>query len=266
MFKKSFVVLILLTLFSFPALAQESDIDQTVIEGEELEVAAADLEVTEPGPFSWFQNIIRDIQILITRDPVKKSELLLKKASRQLIRLRKIVSENPDDPRLQAKFEKIDEKYQGLIEKINNRIGEFQAENPEAPGLNSFLDKYNEHQLRHQEILERLGEQVPEEVMEIIETNRLRHLEKFGEVMNRLQNREEFKEGLGEILEDVGERIEHRVRQMEIIEELEEITGTEIKEVIGELKQERQELFQELKLRRQEIRDNLQQIRQNIRE
>jgi len=250
MLKKLFIVGILLALFSLPALAQDVELGETT---EEPEIAAEDLDVEEPGPFSWLGDIVRDVQIFFTFDPIKKSELQLKKASRQLIRVRNTVKEDPDDTRLQARLEKIDGKYQGLIEKINARVENFKAENAEAPELENFLDKYTDHQLKHQEILRKLGEQVPEEVFEVINNNRERHLEKFGEVMNRLQNKEEFKERLKSGLEDVGESIGQRINRMEIIEELEEAVPV-VKEKINELKQESQELFQELKTKRQEIR------------
>jgi len=170
-----------LALFSFYALAQE-------------EVTASDLEVSDSGIFSWIQDIVRDIQILITFDPIKKSELQLKKASRQLIRIREIVNADPADPRLQKRVEKFDAKYESLIDKINSRIEEVKSEDADLPELGKFLDKYADHQLKHQEILAKLEEQVPEDVMEKIRANRERHLEKFGEVMNRLQEKENCKD------------------------------------------------------------------------
>lgn len=245
---KRYLILGLVTAMFFSVsvvLAQET---------EEVGVVAADLDVEEPGPFSWLGDIVRDVQIFFTFDPIKKSELQLKKASRQLIRARKTVRENPDDTKLQARLEKLDVKYQGLIEKINARVENFKAENPEGPELKNFLDKYTDHQLLHFQILERLEEKVSEKAMEIIRQNRQRHLERFGEVMNRLQSKEEFKESLKTGLENEEQRIEQRVRRMEIIEELEEVARPEIIERINEMKQESKELFQELKAKGQEIR------------
>ena len=257
MLKRLFIVGILLALFSWPALAQETDVDQTIVGGEEVEVAAEDLDIEEPGSFSWFGDIVRDVQIFFTRDPIKKSELELKKASRQLIRARNTVMENPDDTKLQARLEKFDEKYQGLVERINARVENFKAENPEALELKNFLDKYTDHQLKHQEILKKLEEQAPEGVFEIINNNRERYLEEFGEVMNRLQSEEEFKDRLKSGLEDVKESIGQRINRMEIIEELEG-TVPAVKEKINELKQESRNLFQELETKRQEIREEIQ--------
>jgi len=226
---------------------------------QEMEITAKDLDVEEPSQFSWLGNIARDVQIFFTFDPIKKSELQLKKASRQLIKVKKLTMENPDATELQVKLKKIDGKYQGLIEKINTRVENFKIENPEAPKLKNFLDKYTDHQLLHFQILERLEEKVPEKATEIIKQNRQRHLEKFGEAMNRLQNKKEFKERLKTGLESKEQKVEQRVRRMEIIEELGEVSKPEVIERINEIQQENKELFRELGAKRQEIRKNIQE-------
>ncbi|MFH1551504.1 MAG: hypothetical protein ABIC36_01325 [bacterium] len=248
MFKKlifcSFIVIF--SLFSFSVFADDSEVI--------IEVEAEDLEVAEAGVFSWLQGIVRDAQILITRDPIKKSELQLKKASAQLIRARKMVKNNPDDVNLTYKLEKIDVKYEGLIQKVNERVEKFQAENPDAPKLKNFLDKYTEQQLKHQEILRNMELRVPEKAMEIINANRMRHLEKFGETMNRLQTKEELKERLGEMLENQGEETENKVRRMETIDELEKVPV--IRAQVQEIKQEHYRVLQELKIEQQKIENN----------
>ena len=246
MLKKSFMIASLaLSFLLFSAvLAQDA---------ETVEITAEDLGIKESGPFSWLTNIVRDVQIFFTFDPIKKSERQLEKASQQLIKVREIVGENVDGPVLQEKLAKADEKYQETIEKINTRIEEFKGENPEAPQLKTFLDKYTDHQLLHQQILKKLEEQVPERAMEVIRENRERHLERFGETMNRLQNKEELKERLQEGLEDNQRRIEQRIMQMEILDELEQAVPA-IKEGIEELKEAKNELFQELRIRNQQNR------------
>ena len=243
----SFIIAFSLSLFSFSALAEEVDI------------SAEELEVEEPGILSWFKNAFDTIQLWITQDLVKKSELELRKASRQLIKAREIVQNNADDENLQNRFSKIDDKYKDFINGINNRIQQFQEENPDSDKFKNFLDKYTNHQILHQEILQKLEEQVPEAVMEKIQEKRQEHLENFGEVMNKLQEKEEFKERLNNILNDEQQRIENRIKAMNTIEELEECAGEGIREAIQELKQEKKEIFQELNNKKQEIRGNSQE-------
>ena len=229
MFKKtitySLIIIFSLSLFSLPVLAEEIT--------EEIEVTADELGIEEPGVVSWFKDRIDSIRLFVARDPVKKSEIELRKVNRQLIKIKKLVRDNPDDEEFQSRLEKIDEKYKVAIERINSRVIKF----------------------LHQQILKKLEEQVPEKAMEIIKQNRERHLEKFGETMNRLQNKEEFKERLRVGLENQGKTIKQKVKRMEVIEDLENNAGVEIRVRINEMKQERGELFQGLRTKQREIRN-----------
>jgi len=253
MFKKitiySLIILFSLTLFSLPVLAEETD----GISNEEVSVE--ELNIEEPGIVSWFKNTIDSFQLLITRDPIKRSEIELRKASRQIVKAREIVKDNPDDENLQDKLNKIDDKYKESIERINNRIEEFNQENEDSLELKSFLDKYTSQQLLHQEVLMKLEGNVPEMVMEQVKENRQEHLQNFGEVMNKLQNKEEFKEQLQQGIENKEENTERRINHMEMIEELGEISAPEVRERVMEIKQEKNEVFQELRSKQQEIKN-----------
>lgn len=278
-----------------PVFAQDADVEVETISTDEAtptlfsdnidtveelpdpeEVTAEELEISEPGMFSWFGNIVRNVRIAITRDPIKKSELELKKASEQLLRVRKIVHETPDDPRLQERLEEMDGKYETLIGKINTRIENYKDENPEEPKLKDFLDKYTSQQLKHQEILKRVELNVPEQIMEKIQTNRIIHLEKFGEVMQKLQTKEELKVRLENAVKNVGletsalkagveNLIERRANRAGILEELEEKVPA-IKAQIREIKDDSVQLFQELKVKREEIQQNREELKQETRE
>jgi len=181
----SLLIAFSLTLFSFSALAEEnSDIPS--------DISSEELNIEDPGILSWFQNAFDTIQLWVTRDLVKKSELELKKASRQIIKARELVENKADDKNLQNKFNKIDEKYQGLINGINNRIEEEEDLNSEK--FKNFLDKYTDHQFKHLQILEKLENQVPETVMNKIQEKSQEHLKKFNGVMEKIQEKKENKE------------------------------------------------------------------------
>ncbi|MFC1701064.1 DUF5667 domain-containing protein [Patescibacteria group bacterium] len=254
MFKKISLLLLIFTMTL--GLSCSAVIAQDVVEiDEELEVGAEELDIEEPGSFYWFKNLGWSIQAFLTRDPVKKSEILLKKSSFQLLRARQLVKNDPDDDELQEKLDAINEKYKTLIDDINSRIEKFKTDNPEDLHVKNFLEKYTNQQIRHQEILGRLEERVPEAVMERIRVNREEHLEKFGEVMNKLQNKEELKQSLQNALGGVGEKIERKARRMNIIEEVGEEVS-EIKEKIEEFRQEQPEAIkQQLKIEWKELQD-----------
>ena len=246
-----FPLIIFLFLFSFSVLAQEADIEEDAI------VTVEELNIEEPGIISWFKNAADTIQLWMTSDPIKKSEIELRKASRQLVKTRNMVQENFDDVNLQAKIERVNNRYENNIRNINGRIEEFSKNNSEDSKLKSFLNKYSSQQLKHQEILKKLEENVPEDAMIKIQENRQIYLDKFGEVMSKLQDKEEFKESLKNSLESSQSAI-RQVQMMEIIEELGGQATLEVRERIQEMKQEYKELFQNLDAERIQIQERIQ--------
>lgn len=247
--------------------ALDDEIDDIVDEAieEEEEIEAEDLDVEEPGSIpSWFKGIFRDVRIFLARDPVKRSELQLEKANVILLKSRRLAEKAPDDVQLQEKLAAHDAKYQQLIETINAQLEDLPADQADDAETGKFLDKYTNHQLKHQEILQKLEDQVPEEVMDRIRENRERHLQRFGEVMHRLQDKEDLRQRLQDGLEEGAGAI-RRVKRMEILEELEGVAGPEIKETIQEIKSDRQELFEEIREAREEIHLNRQEFRQEVR-
>lgn len=225
-----------------------------------LEIKAEELNISEPGPFYWLKNLSWDIQALLTKDPIKKSEIKLKKASSQLLRIKNLIEKNPNDSKLQDQLEKINQNYKKTIDDINTRLEKARAENPETPQLKDFLDKYTKQQLLHQEILNNLENKVPEKVMEIIRANRQESLQKFGELMNRLQNKEELKARLKDILENQKESVERRAQNLKIIDELKTKVIPEIKEKINEFKNENKNIIQSLKAKQEDLRQKKQEL------
>lgn len=269
MFKKIFLLTLVLTLMvSCSAVLAQETIDA------EAEVAAEELGVKEPGIFSWAKNLYWDARALITADPVQKAEFKLKKASSQLLRARQLIKNDPNNTRLQERLNDLSENYENLVEDIDTRLEQFQVNNPDDSRLKDFMDKYVAQRLRHQEILQNLEGRAPEMVREQIQEHREEQLEKFGEVMNKLQTNEELKERLQEAIGNVKDDVVRRVNRLEIIEQIEEkakpMIKSEIKERINEFRQEQPQVIQQLKNAAGEIKIKAQEkageIRQNIQE
>lgn len=248
------IIFISLSICFTPILAQE-----TTVSDAEPEITAEELGVSEPGVIGWFTNVVRNVRILVTRDPIRKSELQLESANYEMLRAREAAQKDLDEIALKERLERIDQKYKETISAINQRIEQVKQEDPSNPQLKNFLDNYTSQQLKHQQILQRIEERVPEQVMEAIRERRQEHLEEFGQVMNRIQEKEEFKERLKNNLEDTQIRVEHRARIAEIVEELGEKVQ-EVKQEINEVKLETREVFQDLKEKREEIRENQQEM------
>ena len=90
-----------------------------------------------------------------------------------------------------------------------------------------------------------------------IKENRQIYLDKFGEVMSKLQDKEEFKESLKNSLES-GQSAIRQVQMMEIIDELGVQANLGVRERIWEMKQEYKELFQNLDAERIQIQERIQ--------
>ncbi|MBU1292045.1 hypothetical protein KKH07_00955 [Patescibacteria group bacterium] len=178
MYKKIiFLSIIFSFLFSFSAFAEE--------------VTAENLGVEKPGFFSWFNNAVDTVKIWVTRDPIKKAELELKKASRQIVRIREMVEKKSDEANLDVNLERVNNRYQEMVESINQRVEKFEDENSDSEKLKSFLSKYDSQQAKHQVVLEKLEEKVPEQIMEKVREQRQEHLERYNQLMNRLEVKEQ---------------------------------------------------------------------------
>lgn len=273
-----FLLIFALTLGIMPVLAATSTSDSslpqtsqevTQIANEALattdivaDITTADLDNVNTG---WWSGLWRNVKIWVTRDPVKKADLELAKADVELLKVKKLSQEKLSDSKLQARLDKANKNYAGLMEKIKNRVVQAQVANSANPELNKFLSKFTDHQFKHQQILERLEDQVPEDVASKIEAQREKHLEKFGEIMNQLQNKEELKAKIHNSLIDNNVDIQQRIRRVKYIEELEE-KNPELKDQIEEVKAEAADIWETMKTKHEAIIKNHEELKDSIKE
>jgi len=212
----SFIIIFLaLTIFSYTKAQNTIDsISNPEISNEEI--IAENLEVKEPSllpdnPFYFLKEWIRNIRMTFTSDETKKADLENKFSNERLVELKKMI-ENKSNPDV---IKKATEKYQEAINKIKERVDKIK-ENTEEKKVNSFLEKFTNHQILHQRILEKLEGKVPEEVLEKIKETRERHIEKFSEVMQKLEkNKDKIVERIENIIEknQTNNRIIERINQ-----------------------------------------------------
>lgn len=155
-------------------------------------ITAQDLGVSEPtllpdSKFYFLKNWQREIQSIFTFGQEKKAELNLKIASEKLLETRKL-AEKISNPKI---LEKATELYNKQIEKINKNIDKFKGTATSSQAISKFLDKFVKLQILHTQILEKLESKVPTSTIEKIRENTEKHLEKFGQVMQKLKNLKE---------------------------------------------------------------------------
>jgi len=237
---KLFLILITCVLgFVLIASAQETlltEVSPEVIEAINLDedIQPEDLGIGEPrllpdSPFYFLKNWGRNIQSFFTFDSVKKAELKLKFANEKLMEVKKLIEEKKGS----EVIEKGLENYQKEIENIKIASEKIKEKAKESPEVSSFLDKFIKHQVLHQNLLQRLETQVPPQVFEKIEEVREGHLERFAEVMTKLEDRmEELRERLEKNLEEIEGSKYKNFKNLEVLLELEEKVPEKAKEAI----------------------------------
>jgi DNA repair exonuclease SbcCD ATPase subunit len=188
------------------------------------EVTAQDLGISEPkvlpdSPFYFLKNWGRAIGLFFAFGPVKKAELRLKIANEKLIEAKKL-AEMKKDPKL---IEKALNEFQNEIGKISQESGE---------NLKQFSAKLIHQQILHQKILQKLETQVPPEVYEEIKAQREKHLEKFAQVMQKVEAKDKIAETLVNELEKVKGSEFKEFKSLELLREIEEKMPKEVKEKI----------------------------------
>jgi hypothetical protein len=213
----------------------------------EQEVSAQDLGVKDPwllpdNYLYFIKDWNRGIQSFFTFNSIKKAELKSKFANERLIEIKKMAEDNKESEII----EKATENYKKEIERIREIAGKIKEKAKDNPEINSFLDKFSEHQILHQKILDKLENQVPEKAFQKIREAREQHLEKFGEIMTKLEDR---KDKIKERLEDGLQKIKGSefkdFKNLEILQELEEKFPNEAKETIQEIREKILENLQE---------------------
>jgi len=223
-------------LFAFGViLAQETpptEVNEAVNLDEDIQ--SQDLEVREPrllpdSPFYFLKNWGREIRCFLAFNPIAKAELRAKFSNEKLIELKKMVKEKKDPEALK----KAAENYQQETEKIKEQVEKIKEKAKENPKVESFLDKFIHQQTLHQKLLDRLETQVPTEAFEKIKECRERHLERFQDVMLKLEDRKEkITEKLDKILEmQKGSRFKE-FKNLEVLKNLEEKVPEETKEAM----------------------------------
>ncbi len=213
---------------------QENDqiIDQAIALDEDIE--AEDLGIGKPiilpdNPFYFLKTWMRNIRQAFAFRNVVKAELTERFANEKLIELKEMVKRQKS---VEA-IKRAADNYEEEIEKIKDITGKIKEKAQESPEVEKFLDKFVKHQVLHQRILQKLEDQVPAENMEKIREMRENHLEKFGEVMTKLEDRSE---NLEETLETKMEEIEgskyKNFKNLEILSELEQVVPEQAKETI----------------------------------
>ncbi|MEK7103877.1 MAG: DUF5667 domain-containing protein [Patescibacteria group bacterium] len=226
MFKKIiFLAIISLVIATFSvAMAQDAtDTTSNATATQEETVTAQNLGVNEPtllpdSKFYFLKDWKNTIQSVFTFGQEKKATLNLKIASTKLLEAEKL-AEKTNNPQI---LEKATELYNKQVEKINKNIDKFKGTATSSEAINKFLDKYTKQQILHTQILDKLEGKVPSSTMEKIKENREKHLEKFGQVMQKLEDKTKIQERLQKALDSLKNSDLKEIKNLEVLKQLKE--------------------------------------------
>jgi len=210
---------------------EETELEEIIALDED--VLAEDLGIEEPtvlpgNPFYFFKELGRGVQSFFAFDPVKKAQLKEKFASEKLIEVRQMVEQK----KARERIEKAVQNYQSEMEGVARATEKIREKAQESEEVGKFLDKFIQQQTLHQRVLQKLEEQVPEQAFEKIQTAREQHLERFAEVMTKLEDKANIQERLEKNLQEVKGSEFKEFKNLEILRELEKKVPEEMKEAV----------------------------------
>ncbi|MDD5750292.1 MAG: DUF5667 domain-containing protein [Candidatus Pacebacteria bacterium] len=236
-----------------------SDTQEAAVE--ETTITAQDLGVSDPtllpdSKWYFLKNWKNSIQSVFTFGQVAKAELNLKIASEKLLEAEKL-AEKADNQQI---LEKATEVYNQRVEKIQENIAKFKDTATSSEKVSDFLDKYTKQQILQNQILEKLETKVPTSTMEKIKEARERHLEQFGQVMEKLEDKSNIQQRLEKGLENLKENDLKPIIKVEILKKLEDKFPTS---TIKQLREAKTEALQKLNEELQSMPDEARQKVEN---
>ncbi|MCP6719447.1 MAG: DUF5667 domain-containing protein [Patescibacteria group bacterium] len=239
------LMVITLALMGGVALTQgATDVTEEINLDEDIQ--SSDLGIGEPtvlpdNPFYFLKNLTRGVRSFFTFNPIAKAELKEKFANERLIELKKMV-EGKKSPIL---LERATRSYQKEVEGIKEITERIEGKAGDNERVERFLDKFTQHQALHQRILHKLEGQVPPEVFEKIKEAREMHLERFKDVMLKLEDKDKIPERLEENLDRLKGSKFKNFKNLEIFDDLKEKFPEDMKERIEQIRERMLERFRE---------------------
>ncbi len=211
------------------------------------EITDQDLDVKEAKilpdhPFYFLKNWGRVTKLFFTTNPIKRASLQLRYSNEKLMEIKQLSqNEKLDDIEQAPKIKKVIERSLDKWEKEQQAIKVEQIVSNEelAPEKDRFIQKYIDHNLKQELVLQKLENQLPTEIFEKISEKRDAHLEKFAQVMEKVEEKHaSAKERLETAISNLPKDLPNQqLRLIEITKKIEENTN-KAKPFIKEISQQ----------------------------
>jgi hypothetical protein len=197
------------------------------------DIQAQDFEIKEPrilpdSPFYFFKEMGRGIQSFITFNPVKKAELKQKFVDEKLIEIKKLAEKMPQETEI---LDKAFENYQKEAERLEKAAGKIK-ETIDDPDVARFMDKFVDHNLKHQKLFGKFEKELPQEIFKTIVEAKEKNMTQFSDIGLKFATGEQFQEKIIAVMEEQpGSDFKH-FKNLEILQQLEEKVPEQAKEAI----------------------------------
>lgn len=198
---------------------------------EDETITADDLEVSDPtllpdSSFYFLKNWQRGVQSFFTFNGAKKAELKLRFANEKLLEVEKLVEKSSDEFIVEeaiANYEEELEETEVLAQTL---------EDGTDANTDKFLDKFADFQIKRQKLIDKLVKKLPEQAQEQVAEVHEKSLERFADVISRLDTPERLQERFDAIEEkQEGSKYKH-FKNLEVLIRIEEKLPDQAKEAM----------------------------------
>jgi len=193
--KTFLLILVFFLLFSFnPVLALDLETPE--------ELLGLDIEKIEkaPGAFGLFwRGVKENASLAFTFDSLKKAAKRLKYAEERM-KIAEILLEEADDPKIQARLEKVVDKANKFIIKLSENEDKIMEKMDGKK--EKLLENIAKHRLNREKILEKIEDRVPVERLEKFQEKREEVEEKSSQFFEKAIKNKEVPERLKEALKE----------------------------------------------------------------
>jgi len=190
--------------------------------------------------FYFLKEWQRGLQSFFTFDQVQKAELKEKFVSDRLAELTLLAQKGADPQVLENAAGNLDQE----LERLKTQADKLQSQAQSNPKVQTFLEKFATQSVLQQGVLEKLEAQVPPAVFEKIEETRQRHLQKFGQVMTKLEEKSQIVETVKQALANQPTSESQPLQDLQLLQGLKDQLPQQVQEGLKLVEEEK---FQQLK-------------------
>ena len=258
---------VLVTTYGDETGANDADAIAATNTEETDEITAENLGIKDPkilpdSPFYGFKNFWNNLTVALTFNPEKKAQKQLQIANEKLLEIKKLSQKGVAEKIINSAII----KYDKATEKVNERIGALKEKNQEK--TEQFLEKAAQHEIKRQEILEKIKDNAPKAVITKLEETRQRVRQNFTDLAAKFSDNEELREKIISTAKEMDDLHQEIIIRREELRQNAEIRKEELRQQKDELKQEifdqKEQTRDASKADRDALKENIQEQRQEV--